>query len=167
MSNGQAYAQIEREHGNHPVWSIALWKAESASGLTHLDYVDWRADKLFYSVKPTPPHLNNPQQNKQKETTMNDETKIDDGGNAFPLPAMEGYHQQEYGMILRDWFAGQAIACAVDDYGEPSSTSSAGQRRDRGNPILSYATQGSGTREQIIARQAYKYADAMIAERNK
>ena len=98
---------------------------------------------------------------------MNDETKIDDGGNAFPTY----YHPTEGfdtpGMNLRDWFAGQAIACAVDDYGEPSSTSSAGQRRDRGSPILPYATQGSGTREQIIARQAYKYADAMIAERVK
>jgi hypothetical protein len=69
------------------------------------------------------------------------------------------------GMSLRDWFAGQALPQAVMDYGEPSCTSSAGQRRDRGNPILPWAAQATGTREEIIARQAYRYADAMLAAR--
>ena len=90
------------------------------------------------------------------------------GGPAFPLqfigPEFEPGHA---GMTLRDWFATNALPQAVLDYGEPSATSSAGQRRDRGNPVLPYATKGAGTREQIIARQAYRYADAMLAERER
>ena len=36
-----------------------------------------------------------------------------DGGPAFPVPASEhsqGGHFEQYGMSLRDWFAGQALA---------------------------------------------------------
>lgn len=42
---------------------------------------------------------------------MTDSKHIDDGGQAFPVPADDkaGWHSQE-GMSLRDWFAGQALA---------------------------------------------------------
>jgi hypothetical protein len=61
---------------------------------------------------------------------------------------------------LRDWFAGQALPQAVEDY----------DRKTRGvmdtkNPVLPWATAATGTREQIIAHQAYRYADAMLAAR--
>ncbi|CAJ1391692.1 unnamed protein product [Effrenium voratum] len=71
----------------------------------------------------------------------------------------------EPGMSMRDYFAAHALPQAVLDYGEPSSAISAGQRRDRGNPVVPYATAATGTREEIIARQAYRYADAMLAVR--
>ena len=65
---------------------------------------------------------------------------------------------------LRDWFAGQAFSQAVEDYGQPDVLKSSGQRRDRGNPILPYSN-GMMTREEIIAGQAYRYADAMLEAR--
>lgn len=34
---------------------------------------------------------------------------IEDGGQAFPVPASE-YNDRHEGMTLRDWFAGQALA---------------------------------------------------------
>lgn len=87
-----------------------------------------------------------------------------DGGPAYPTGLTPGHYSQE-GMSLRDWFAGRALPQAVMDYGEPSHQSSAGQRRDRGNPVLPWSAQAIGTREEIIARQAYRYADAMLAAR--
>lgn len=66
---------------------------------------------------------------------------------------------------LRDHFAAAALPQSVLDYGEPSSIASNGQRRDRGSPILPYAAKATGTREEIIARQAYRYADAMLRAR--
>ena len=88
-----------------------------------------------------------------------------DGGPAFPY----GNHEQggEAGMSLRDYMAAAALPQAVEDYGQPTLGNKTGQRRDRGNPVLPYAAQGTGTREEIIAQQAYKYADAMIAAREK
>jgi hypothetical protein len=87
-----------------------------------------------------------------------------DGGPAFA----HGNTEQggDVGMSLRDYYAGQALPDAVKDYGEPSSQSSSGQRRNHGNPILPYSSYGSGTREEIIARQAWKYADAMLSQRD-
>lgn len=95
-------------------------------------------------------------------------SKIDNGGPAFPLTRESSMSKNYEGMSLRDWFAGQAFSQAVLDYGEPQTNSTAGVRRDRGNPILPHAgSWEGGKREQIIARQAYRYADAMLAERAK
>jgi hypothetical protein len=95
-------------------------------------------------------------------------TKINDGGAAFPRGPIGEDCDKPYGhqkgMTLRDWFAGQALPQAVEDYGQPEHMKSTGQRRDRGNPVLPYAT-AEMSREQIIALQAYRYADAMIAAR--
>ena len=79
---------------------------------------------------------------------------IDDGGPAFG----HGNYEQggDPGMTLRDYFAGQALPQSVEDY----------TRSDhRKNPLLPHAAPPIGTREDIIARQAYRYADAMIAAR--
>lgn len=43
---------------------------------------------------------------------MSEETKIDDGGPAFPRFVPEGHYNGSVhaeGMTLRDWFAGQAL----------------------------------------------------------
>ncbi len=91
----------------------------------------------------------------------------DDSGTAFPAVAITSDDSLigDEGMSLRDYMAAAALSQSVIDYGEPANNASSGQRRDRGNPILPYASTGSGTREEIIARQAYKYADAMLAAR--
>ena len=91
-----------------------------------------------------------------------------DGGRAFPLFVPESHYDNGSvdfpGMTLRDWFARQALPQAVEDYGQPDLMKSTGQRRDRGNPVLPYAN-AHMTREQIIALQAYRYADAMLEAR--
>lgn len=104
-------------------------------------------------------------------------SKIDNGGPAFPQldvvagerdghgDAIEAYTVATGGMTLRDFFAAHALPQAVEDYGQPELGRVAGQRRDRGNPVLPYASSGTMTREQIIARQAYRYADAMLEAR--
>ena len=38
---------------------------------------------------------------------MSEQTKIDDGGPAFPSKDASGF--VEFGMTLRDWFAGQSL----------------------------------------------------------
>lgn len=73
--------------------------------------------------------------------------KIDDGGEAFPIPGMEhGPVPPTPGMSLRDWFAGQALA------------------------LINYAGLRSTSTERApinAARMAYELADAMIAQRKK
>lgn len=90
-------------------------------------------------------------------------SEIKDGGPAFPVPLPDGEHWpgegDPNGMSLRDWFAGQALPQAVEDY----------DRQTRGvmdtkMPVLQWATERS-PRELIIAEQAYKYADAMLKAR--
>lgn len=66
----------------------------------------------------------------------------------------------------RDEFAGQALNQAVEDYGQPTHGNGSQQRRNLGNPVLPYSASRVGSREEIIARQAYRYADAMIAARS-
>lgn len=87
-------------------------------------------------------------------------SEIDDGGSAFPSTKFkavipDSFSEQQKlhmatfinsiptnGMSLRDWFAGQTISRASDEY---------------------------YTDEELeqIAKNAYRIADAMIAERNK
>jgi hypothetical protein len=68
------------------------------------------------------------------------------GGPAFPEIGNVAYNsdwQNEGGMSLRDWFAGQYMAGVL------------------GGEV------GSHLRSDVLARDAYAYADAMIAERDK
>ena len=81
---------------------------------------------------------------------------INDGGPAFPLKIEDGQggYEQCYGMSLRDWFAGQALAgytAAPDERKCPAGHS---------NPDL--------WQRDILAQDAawcYKMADAMLAAR--
>jgi hypothetical protein len=66
---------------------------------------------------------------------------IDDGGSAFPIPAVPGEHNAYWGMTLRDYFAGQALAGIA--------------ARDN-NCVLFQAS----------ACEAYRFADAMIKARS-
>ena len=68
-------------------------------------------------------------------------SKPDDGGPAFPHSSspMRG-DLTEWGMTLRDWFAGQALAGMLD--------------------------RAYGIKCEIIAARSYEMADAMIAARN-
>lgn len=70
-----------------------------------------------------------------------------DGGPAFPLSAYqsqsgEWQNSPEFGMSLRDWFAGRALSA------------------------IEVTSPGQATPERF-AEVAYQIADAMIAERNK
>jgi hypothetical protein len=86
-----------------------------------------------------------------------DDTK-DTGGPAFPTSLNpDGPFG---GMTLRDYFAGQALPEAVEDYDRKSRR--AGDMKEN---VLPWACKALGTREEIIARQAYRYADAMLRER--
>lgn len=91
----------------------------------------------------------------------------DNSEPAFPSLDNNGRGLQArfFGMSIRDYFAAAALPQAVADYGEPLHSSQNRQRLDMGNPVLPYAAKAIGTREEIIARQAYKYADAMLKAR--
>jgi hypothetical protein len=69
----------------------------------------------------------------------------EDGGPAFPIDAFgESRLDPSWGMSLRDWFAGQTLACM----GTWNFTQTDSDRKD-------------------MALRCYKMADAMLAERTK
>lgn len=81
---------------------------------------------------------------------MNEQMK--DGGPAFPVPDAEqatGFPTEAPGMSLRDWFAGQALA------GNLSSQS------------VEVGYYDGEDMWRKAAKDAYKAADAMIAQREK
>ncbi|MTH96550.1 Arc family DNA-binding protein [Roseibium sp. RKSG952] len=61
---------------------------------------------------------------------------------------------------LRDHFAACALPEAINDYDRVGRSPNS-----NGESLLPYATKAVGTREEIIARQAYRYADAMLKAR--
>ena len=74
------------------------------------------------------------------------------GGDAFPFSRFNekgeiDWGSVEQGMTLRDYFAGQALIALV------------------GSPHLS--PDNGKSRGDTVARNAYLYADAMLAEREK
>ena len=73
-------------------------------------------------------------------------SKIDDGGQAFPIPGTE-YSCLERGMSLRYWFAGQALAAL---------------------PPASFYLGEKETAESFraLSYHAYRTADAMLAARS-
>lgn len=77
-------------------------------------------------------------------------TAPNDGGPAFPLAVQTGNPHCEvfwrYGMSLRDWFAGQALAGICSGFD------------DLGNATWTW---------DAAAVSAYSMADAMLAEREK
>ncbi len=72
---------------------------------------------------------------------------IEDGGPAFPVPVTPtrggGWAscKEVEGMTLRDWFAGQALACVAHEY------------------------IGGTTPKTALAEDCYEMADAMLAAR--
>lgn len=79
------------------------------------------------------------------EPPVSREKVVDNGGPAFPELGNVGYNsdwQSESGMTLRQWYAGKALTGIVE----------------RMNPRGDFPT------EQIAARMAVRYADALIAE---
>ena len=79
-------------------------------------------------------------------------TKIDDGGPAFPVPIAahasgDTVPAFDWGMSLRDWFAGQALVGLMAATAHPES----------GGPSHSYGGNDG------LARTAYALADAMLA----
>lgn len=76
---------------------------------------------------------------------------LNDGGSAFPVPpervnmVWDNAHWSyaDRGMTLRDYFAGQALH----------------------GILMNYTTEKFGATEEMVARYAYRYADAMLAER--
>jgi hypothetical protein len=74
---------------------------------------------------------------------------INDGGPAFPAQPIHHFpdgitmSQNQGGMTLRDYFAGQALA----------------------GILLNYTTQKFGASEFTVGTAAYQYADAMLAAR--
>lgn len=75
------------------------------------------------------------------------ETQHNDGGPAFPAP-----HITTQGMTLRDWFAGQALSGIRELQGNYVSDSDQERRT-------------AERRAEWAAEAAYRYADAMLKER--
>lgn len=77
-------------------------------------------------------------------------TKIEDGGPAFPhcFEDISGHPswRQSQGMSRRDWFAGQALAGLIQGY------------------AVAYGSPTNAVDE--VVREAFGYADAMLAARS-
>ena len=92
-------------------------------------------------------------------------SKINDGGPAFPMPASTDGNGNvtfaEYGMSLRDWFAGTLP--------EPSEDRVNREREiDRAaNPHNESHKPPMRNDREIRAYLRYQYADAMLAERDR
>jgi hypothetical protein len=87
--------------------------------------------------------------------------KIENGGCAFPKPTVyaPGYSEIEYGgsgMTLRDYFAGQVMGHFVNTDTDHGALNKDSCKEPYFRKTLS-----------VLARTAYAYADAMIAEKNK
>lgn len=89
--------------------------------------------------------------------------KIKDGGPVHPIPEvrdadgngiMEGWH----GMLLRDWFAGQAMTVAFPAVMGMGPSDLAGIATGLG-------LSGSATAYDVTAASAFKFADAMLKAR--
>ncbi len=85
---------------------------------------------------------------------MNTENQINDGGAAFPMAgstanwdAEKGQYVPQYGMTLRDWLAGQALANLALSY------------------MADYRNQDDAA--FALAKECYTVADAMLAARNQ
>ena len=77
--------------------------------------------------------------------------RIDVNPPAFPLARPDSFQFASDGMSLRDWFAGQVLPeCASRSWAYG----------------LSDTQVGSPMHPRLAAEAAYKYADAMLAQRN-
>jgi len=83
----------------------------------------------------------------------------DDGGPAFAFSGTPEQFKQGYadsGMTLRDWYAGQAMAALIGSADSLRASADKALEDGRGEQA-----------GHVIARQAYRMADAMIAEKRR
>lgn len=88
----------------------------------------------------------------------------DNGESAFPMyipHSSEGPEQVNFGMTLRDWFAGQESECP--EFSIETAEALAGYKCPNIDNRLAYAKWVAAWK----AKWRYISADAMIAERNK
>lgn len=91
-------------------------------------------------------------------------TKIKNGGPAFPLPlgTMNASEpEQSGGMSLRDYFSAHA---PQEELAIPGTAQDCANRL--GITVQEYA-KDYGAWYRILAQEKYRYADAMLAEREK
>lgn len=85
---------------------------------------------------------------------------INTGGPAFPMTSSTGHPDDgiycQNGMTLRDWFAGMALAGLMARPDNRSASGTSEQLASWGLALLSND-----------AKLCFKYADAMIAERER
>jgi hypothetical protein len=83
-----------------------------------------------------------------------DNSRVDDGGPAFPSVCMNDpcHPSSEPGMTLRDWFAGQALAGLLANEGH-------------NRMFAPMADENGVTVDEVIAAMAFNVADAMLAAR--
>ena len=86
------------------------------------------------------------------------DTKIHDGGPAFPTVCEMINETPAKGMTLRDWFAGQALAGLLAD---PCGATREQCQKHGVDPDSKTA------QAQIYAIVAYAYSDAMLAARKE
>lgn len=82
-----------------------------------------------------------------------------DGGPAFPVIAENGVGHIADGMTLRDWFAGQiasGMVAGIEANGGAAKQDGWDQAKKRG-----------ATLAEMLARESYGIADALIKERGK
>lgn len=87
-------------------------------------------------------------------------TRTDDGGQAFPSPAVEGHHPQQPGMSLRDWFAGQAMASMLS-----GCVGLIGNSQDVTAYASGHCNSAVVERAWLMAERAWLMADLMLARR--
>lgn len=76
---------------------------------------------------------------------------IKDGGPAFPQPLSDAFsYEGQGGLTLRDYFAAQALGAAITAYIHGNGACLGMDHITRNVPVI-----------------AYKFADAMLAEREK
>jgi len=85
---------------------------------------------------------------------------MSDKQRAFPERSSVGFDNS--GMTLRQWYAGQALSAAVEDYTFACRSGNA-----HGKPVLPKFSETDNGQAAAVARTAYALADAMIEHEKK
>ena len=97
---------------------------------------------------------------------MSSETKVEDGGPAFPQGATEDHvgntHPLFGGITIRDYFAGQALSAVLKNGADRDALDPEAQSN-----FFEIAAGFGPTVAEVIAWKAYAIADAMLEARKK